>query len=192
MYCTQCGNKLKKKEQFCPNCGKNIDEPVAPQVVGTSVDGDKSKKSAIIVVIVVIALIILGILALVGIVVAIVFFALGAVEQTEHIDLLGYEVPTVYKATGERVHVCGIKSHSDLHIKTVEYDYCNNLGDDDVKEYFDYLIKNEGFVRVDDASGTYLEKKTRELTYTVVLEDNDRIVYKVLMVNDRSSERERV
>ena len=187
MFCTKCGKKLKKKEQFCPNCGKNVNEEIPTPVVATPIDDSKSKKSAIIVVIIVVALMILAILAFVGIVIAIVFFAIDTVSKAENIELLGEEIPTVYKVTGEDIRICSIESRSDLHIKTVEYDYCDRLSDEDAKEYFDYLVENHGFVYKTDVSGEYLSKEERGLLFTIYKDSKDKITYSVLMVNNSPS-----
>ncbi len=185
MYCTNCGNKMSKKEKFCTSCGMSADgvQPVPP-LPTTPVDNSKSKKSAIIIIVVIVALIVLGILAIIGVTFFIVFSVIGKLQTEEYVNLDSYRVPSVYKVLDDNRYICSYNSHYDVTLeKTVEIDYCNHLSDEDVEHYYDYLIEKEGFVEREDMTGKVIEKTVGNFTYSIFVDSSDKMVYTSMKIN---------
>lgn len=185
MYCTNCGNKMSKKEKFCTSCGMSVDgvKPVPP-LPTTPVDNSKSKKSAIIVIVIIVALIILGILAIVGITLFIVFSVIGKLQTEEYVNLDAYKIPSVYKVIDDNRYICSYNSHYEVTLeKTVEIDYCNHLSDEDVNNYFDYLIEKEGFESKEGLPAKTVEKTIGNYAYTISIDSSDKMVYTSMKIN---------
>jgi len=179
MYCPNCGNEMNG-EKFCTQCGYNIEERKEAEEVSTSTTTPaKTNKAGMAVVIIVV----LMIFAIVGFIIFLTFkFITGFIsdkETAEYIEVDNIKVATVYKVLGEERSICGYSGSLNLNGNgdVVSYDYCNNLSEEDERDYVDYLVEVDGFQMSLGSFKYNLYKEVDGYVITITIDDNDKITY---------------
>ncbi len=179
MYCPNCGNEMNG-EKFCTQCGYNIEERKEAEEVSTSTTTPaKTNKAGMAVVIIVV----LMIFAIVGFIIFLTFkFITGFIsdkETAEYIEVDNIKVATVYKVLGEERSICGYSGSLNLNGNgdVVSYDYCNNLSEEDERDYVDYLVEVDGFQMSSGSFKYNLYKEVDGYVITITIDDNDKITY---------------
>ena len=163
MYCGNCGNKVKPEDSFCGNCGNSLNKVnygnSNPQVPNYNVETKKKGNGTALAIIIPIV-VVLAIIGFIAGVFIIILALLGSEANKDYVDLSGDEVPTIYYVIGEK-NICNYDSSYNGDEMEITYEYCDNeLTADELDEYIEYLIENEGFTDMITYPSTNLVKES--------------------------------
>lgn len=163
MYCGNCGNKVKPEDGFCGNCGNPLNKVnygnSNPQVPNYNVETKKKGNGTALAIIIPIV-VVLAIIGFIAGVFIIILTLLSSEANKDYVDLSGDEVPTINYVIGER-NICSYDSSYSGDEMEITYEYCDNdLTADELDEYIDYLIENEGFTDMITYPSTNLVKES--------------------------------
>ena len=112
-----------------------------------------------------------------------VFSFMNSFESKKYFEFGEDVVPTVYEVVG-KFNTCSYSSSSTGLDKEIIIEYCDNdFGVEEIREYIDYLVEEEGFEYLSDSA---LEKDSLDTGYKIVVRissDDSTISYEKSSVN---------
>lgn len=176
MYCPKCGNENDNKAKFCRECGYDFASRIVEQIhdgasisneVNTPIVNNKIVKTVSVFVAVIFSIPIIFFVFV--IVVSIVVFSTFAFNaRKKAVEFKDMSVPTIYKVTGEAKTVCSFGGKKDNERREYGLGYCNDYSIQDINEYMNYLITEEGFSKESQTSAVlYKYDGDYKITVTV-------------------------
>ena len=192
MYCKKCGTDLKNNK-FCTNCGFNNDEEpaIVEGVTTPTTEPKKSSKPAVAGVLIVVIIFIVAIISIIAVVFIFTFKTITSIATKDFVELSKFNVPSIYKVTGEKHSICGYSFSNGDDEGKVTIEYCEDISDEDIEEYVDYLIEKADFSLYEGPYKYNLRREEDGYTIFILITDNNRIIYNYIQ-GTMKSDNERI
>ena len=153
MYCPECGTAKDESKRFCPKCGFDFENEgkalyeAATGEVRKDNEERKVGKSFGKTFGLFIAIFSIAIIGIVSFIFFSIFKNIQNYASDADIEIGSYTVTSFNKVTGKSHKVCNSRQMREIDQNTfIGIGFCSTLEEEELNQYFNYLVVEEGFV----------------------------------------------